>query len=94
MSAGRARLKALVYGHVQGVGFRFFVERQAVSLGIVGYTRNLRDGSVEVVAEGPRPALEALLSQLGRGPRSARVDRVVADWSEATGEFDGFSVRP
>lgn len=86
------RLTALVHGQVQGVGYRFFVERQAKEPGLSGYTRNLRDGAVEVVVEGPRAGLEKLVVQLRQGPRMARVERVETTWAEATGEFSGFRI--
>jgi acylphosphatase len=87
-------LRALVRGRVQGVGFRFFVLEQAAALGLSGYTRNLSNGeTVEVVAEGPLPSLEALLAQLRRGPPLARVERVDVSWAAATGEYDGFGMR-
>jgi acylphosphatase len=57
MSSRSARLRAVVHGYVQGVGFRFFARREALMLGLRGYTRNLPDGSVEVVAEGQRQQL-------------------------------------
>lgn len=66
----------LVRGRVQGVGFRWFVWREAERLGLRGSAQNLPDGSVEVIAEGPEKALEALERSLGRGPAAARVDRV------------------
>jgi acylphosphatase len=69
-------LRFLVYGRVQGVGFRWFVCREADRLGLRGFTRNLRDGSVEVIAAGPPQALEALERVLGRGPTQAQVERV------------------
>lgn len=65
-----------VSGGVQGVGFRFFVERTAASLGVNGYVRNLFDGRVEVYATGSAEQLDALRSALQRGPRMARVDKV------------------
>jgi acylphosphatase len=61
---------------VQGVGFRWFVYREADRLRIGGFARNLPDGSVEVVSEGPEEALEALEAALRRGPAMARVDAV------------------
>ena len=64
-------LHAVVHGQVQGVGFRDFVVRRALSLNLRGYVRNARDGSVEVVAQGPRPALERLLALLRQGPSAA-----------------------
>ena len=65
-----------VSGRVQGVGFRFFVERTAASLGVNGYVRNLFDGRVEVYALGKAEKLEALRNALQRGPRMARVEKV------------------
>ena len=63
----------LVSGRVQGVGFRFFITRTAARLGVTGWTRNLADGRVEVMAQGNREALEALKADLSSGPRTARV---------------------
>jgi acylphosphatase len=88
------RLRAYVHGRVQGVGFRFFVQDHAAVLKLTGYTRNLPDGrTVEVVAEGERPALERLLDALRRGPPGAYVERVDAGWEPATGEFRAFGIR-
>ena len=91
--AQTAALHATVRGFVQGVNYRYFVLRQAGALGLTGYARNLRDGSVEVVAEGDRDKLEQLLSQLRVGPRSAHVGSVDANWSECTGDYRGFDIR-
>ena len=66
----------LVRGRVQGVGFRWFVEREAHILGISGWVRNSLDGSVEVLAQGTRDQLLGLRSRLRQGPRAARVDDV------------------
>lgn len=66
----------VVHGRVQGVGFRWFVARQATRLGLVGFARNLDDGSVEVVAQGEPSALESLAEALRRGPSMARVSSV------------------
>lgn len=71
----------IVRGRVQGVGFRFFVEREAHMLGLAGWVRNNPDGSVEVLAMGSREQLLALRAKLQRGPRASRVDAV--DESEA-----------
>jgi acylphosphatase len=65
-----------VRGLVQGVGFRWFVSRRADQLGLRGWVRNLRDGSVEVVAQGPESVLEVMHEALRRGPPGARVERV------------------
>ena len=66
----------MVRGRVQGVGFRWFVEREAHILGINGWVRNTFDGSVEVLATGTREQLSSLRRKLQQGPRSARVDEV------------------
>jgi acylphosphatase len=65
-----------VRGRVQGVGFRWFVEREAATLGVAGWVRNRADGSVEVLAQGTREQLFALGAKLHEGPRAARVDDV------------------
>ncbi len=72
----------MVRGRVQGVGFRWFVEREAHMLGIAGWVRNNHDGSVEVLAQGTRDQLLGLHSRLREGPRAARVDSI--DVSDAT----------
>jgi len=66
----------IVRGRVQGVGFRWFVEREAHILGIAGWVRNNPDGSVEVLAQGTRDQLSGLRSRLRQGPRASRVDDV------------------
>ncbi|MGC1449089.1 MAG: acylphosphatase [Candidatus Sulfotelmatobacter sp.] len=76
----------LVRGRVQGVGFRWFVEREAHILGIAGWVRNKHDGSVEVLAQGTRDQLSGLHGRLREGPRAARVDAVeVSDASPVAG---------
>jgi len=71
-----AALRFLVHGHVQGVGFRWWVWRHATRLGLRGLARNLRDGSVEVIAEGSESALADLERALAQGPPAAQVERV------------------
>jgi acylphosphatase len=66
----------VVRGRVQGVGFRWFVEREAHILGIAGWVRNNADGSVEVLAQGTQDQLSGLRTRLREGPRAARVDDV------------------
>lgn len=70
------RRRWIVRGRVQGVGFRWFVAREAARLGVGGLVRNLRDGTVEVISEGPEKVLEALEGALRAGPPGARVDAV------------------
>lgn len=90
----KARLHAIVEGHVQGVGFRYFVQDTALALRLKGWVRNRWDGSVEVLAEGERANLEKLLAALHRGPRSAHVTRLIHEWQTPTDEFLSFSIRP
>lgn len=93
MEGSEAALHAIVRGRVQGVNFRQFVYTRARFLGLRGYVRNLGDGrSVEVLAEGPREALEQLLEHLREGPRMARVDAVDATWGEVTGAYQDFDI--
>jgi acylphosphatase len=86
------RFRAFVRGDVQGVAFRWFVSREASGLGIRGWVRNRLDGRVEVLAEGDRDSLTALIEGLGRGPRLARVDDVDVCWEEATGNESDFRI--
>ena len=86
-------LHAYVHGRVQGVGFRYFVVEEAHSLGLRGYARNESDGSLEVLAQGPRPALEQLLTLLRRGPSAAHVSEVRTTWRQPTEHISGFHVR-
>ncbi len=87
------RLNAIVHGRVQGVGFRFFVLRQAVALGLKGWVRNLAEGTVEVLAEGDAASLRELLTALQEGPDAAFVRDVKWHYSAATGEFREFDIR-
>jgi acylphosphatase len=84
------RLQAFVKGRVQGVGYRWWTRARALELGLAGSATNLEDGRVEVVAEGPREACEALLALLPTGP--GRVDFVAERWGEPRGE-SGFVER-
>jgi acylphosphatase len=87
------RLDAVVRGRVQGVGFRFFVLRRALELGLDGWVANAADGSVHVRAEGPRDALDDLLARLASGPSGAWVDDVETRWGDGTGDLGPFAVR-
>lgn len=91
MSARALRL--LISGTVQGVGYRDWAVRAASALSLVGWVRNLADGRVEVWAEGPAEALEALRAQAARGPRFAEVTQVVGDPVVPRGAA-GFARRP
>jgi acylphosphatase len=87
------RLDARVIGRVHGVGFRYFVLREAMGLELAGWVANEPDGSVHCVAEGPRERLEILLDRLRVGPPSAIVERVIEAWMPATGTIGRFEVR-
>lgn len=89
-----AEMNAFVSGNVQGVGYRYFVLHRAKALGLRGFVRNHEDGSVEIVAQGPRERLEMLLEELRKGPSAGRVDRARAEWRNETKSFDGFSIEP
>lgn len=80
-------------GRVQGVMYRDFVMRAARRLGLTGEVENLSDGTVRVIAEGDRGILDALLTELAKGPFFAEVRDVAPSFTRATGEFKGFSVR-
>jgi len=91
--AEMAYLKALVYGRVQGVFFRYFVRNIARNLGLKGYARNLPGGNaVEVQAEGNKQQLEKLIEQLKIGPPGAQVKEVEINWSAYSGQFTTFSI--
>ena len=87
------RLSASVKGIVQGVNFRSYTQERARRLNLTGWVRNQADGSVEVLAEGPRAALDQLLDFLHHGPPLASVTDVRAEWTTATGEFRRFDTR-
>jgi acylphosphatase len=88
----RARLEAVARGRVQGVGFRVFVLREAMHLGLDGFVANERGGGVRVMAEGPRDDLMALLERLREGPPSSIVERVIERWEPARGVGLGFRI--
>ena len=82
----------VVRGRVQGVGFRWFVEREAHMLGIAGWVRNNHDGGVEILAQGTRDQLAGLHSRLREGPRAARVDAVDVSDAQPTAGLGSFRV--
>ena len=82
----------VVRGRVQGVGFRWFVEREAHLLGIAGWVRNRSDGSVEVLAQGTPEQLAGLHSRLREGPRASRVDDVLVSPESADQGLNSFRI--
>lgn len=87
------RLTAWVHGHVQGVGFRWWVRSRALELGLAGSASNLRDGRVEVIAQGPEDRCRALLDALRGGATPGRVTEVVEQWSDPRAGISGFVER-
>jgi acylphosphatase len=90
---GQLRATVRIRGQVQGVSFRYFTERAARSLGLTGWVRNLPGGDVEAVFEGPEEQINEILAACRRGPPTARVDGMDIARQEASGEFEGFTVR-
>jgi acylphosphatase len=86
------RLHLIIEGRVQGVFFRDSARKQAQSLGVTGWVRNLRNGSVEAVAEGPEDKVRQFADWCRRGPSAARVDGVQENQEAWTGEFGAFDV--
>jgi acylphosphatase len=87
-------LHFLVRGRVQGVGFRWFVQREAAGIGLRGWVRNTEEGEVEVVASGSAEDLDQLRASLRSGPRGSRVDHLIEhylDEAEAT-ELGSFRI--
>ena len=88
-----ARLRLLVHGRVQGVFFRQAAAEEARSLGLRGWVKNLVNGDVEIVAEGPRRELKILAAWANQGPRMARVTGVEEEWLDYRGEEGPFAIR-
>jgi acylphosphatase len=88
----KSSVHIVVSGMVQGVGFRYFVLHHARQLGLTGWVRNLPNGDVEMTAEGNREAVENLIAQVRRGPRSAVVSNANLMWREPSGRFESFDI--
>jgi acylphosphatase len=88
----KERAHILISGWVQGVFFRDQTQKWATSLQLTGWVRNLKDGKVEVVAEGDKEKINDLISNLEQGPSLARVDNVDVTWEDYKGEFKDFSI--
>lgn len=92
--AERRAVKANVKGRVQGVGFRYSTQRQARRLGVNGWVRNERDGTVTVVAEGPKPAVDEMIRWLHEGPGFASVADVTVNEYPYEAKYSSFTVEP
>ena len=88
----QARAHIYVEGRVQGVAFRGYARKRAAELDLKGWVRNLYDGRVELVAEGEKANVEALIRWLNVGPSMARVENVNVEWGEFKGEFKDFVI--
>ncbi len=86
------RAHVFISGQVQGVNFRFYTQREAQKLDLTGFVRNLSNGQVEAIFEGDSEAIHKILAWCYTGPSSASVEKVDADYEEATGEFQGFRI--
>lgn len=89
----QVRMTAWVRGMVQEVGFRWWTRARALEIGLLGYTSNLGDGRVQVVAEGARVQCEQLLDLLRHGDTPGRVDGVTEIWGRPEGRYQGFDIR-
>ena len=87
------RAEIIVKGLVQGVGYRYFVVREAKQLGLRGFTQNLYNGEVLTVVEGERAIVEELIKKLKVGPIHAAVKSCKVDWQEPKNEFTDFEVK-
>ncbi|HOA59499.1 MAG TPA: acylphosphatase [Dermatophilaceae bacterium] len=91
------RVTVFVRGHVQGVGFRWWARSRALELGLVGYARNLDDGRVEVLAQGPTEAIDTMVRLLSEQPSTARrpgrVTAAVTQYAQPVAGLEGFRER-
>jgi len=88
-----ARVHVWVQGRVQAVGFRAFVQQNALQIGVTGWVRNVGYDTVEALAEGTKDQIEVFLQMIKRGPSISRVDESREEWEQVTGEFRSFGVK-
>lgn len=93
MKSSNVRAEIIAKGLVQGVGFRYFVYRKAMSLGLTGYVKNQMDGTVLTVVEGGRSKIEILFNELRVGPMYADVRDIKISWTSYSSEFSSFEIR-
>ncbi len=89
---GKVRARVIIEGRVQGVFFRHHTEETALRLGVKGWVKNRRDGSVEAVFEGDQERVDQMIHWCHRGPSEAAVKNVRVTWENYTGEFEDFYV--
>ena len=92
MQSMKKEVLCIVHGEVQGVAFRHFVKEKAVALCVVGYVKNLEDGTVEVVGQGDEAVLKNFLESISAGPEDAQVESLNVSWGKATEEFTKFDI--
>ncbi len=88
----KVRARVIIEGRVQGVFFRHHTQEEAYKLGVKGWVRNRRDGSVEALFEGDKKNVDQIIQWCYRGPSQARVTSVRTTWENYTGEFEDFSI--
>lgn len=91
--SGQKHVKLIVYGRVQGVGFRYFANELAKTLKLTGWVMNCQDGTVELRIEGDRKTIKSFISELERGNQFSHVDRIESEELYRLGEYHDFSVR-
>ena len=89
----QSRAEIIVNGLVQGIGFRYFVYREAKDLGLKGFVKNLYTGEVLTVVEGEKALVEELIIKLKVGPMHAAVKNCFIEWKETANVFDSFKIR-
>lgn len=92
MEDKKVRAHVFIEGMVQGINYRWWTLRQAQSLNLVGWVKNLADGRVEAIFEGPRNIVEEMVKKCHQGPRLAGVKHIDINWEKATGEFSAFEI--
>ncbi len=88
----RKEIYAKVYGNVQGVFFRQFTKDKAQALAIVGYAKNMIDGTVDIIAQGEEENLKQFVEAISAGPETAEVDSLELEWGRPTEDFLGFTI--
>lgn len=90
MSSDLKKIKLIVAGRVQGVGFRYFCYKQAINFNINGYAKNLLNDNVEIIAEGKKDNLESFIKNVSKGPILAEVEIIDKIWETYNGEYKDF----
>lgn len=89
-----SRVHIIIEGHVQGVGFRYYIQEKAIRWNLTGWVRNLDEEKVEILAEGEKTALFELVEAAGKGPSGARVFDLLLEWMEPSGAYRHFMIAP